>query len=486
VRLTGEQLPLGRPGRSASPWRILAYLGLIGAAVVVLRGWQAGTIQPLLVATPTPTRTSLSYAEEGRTNFSAGRIDAAIAAFRDAVAVDPSDGRLGAELARIQTYSSALLTTAEQRQSRLRDARATIDAAGQTNPDDAFVQAVRTLVYDWSAAVEPVATERDRFLNEAEASAVRAQLLDPGNTLAQAYYAELLLDQGVFDRAYDIASGAVADSDPQDPLTMDAHRVFGTVLEGTGSYRQAIEEYLAAAEIAPNFTYLYLLIGANYRQLAGKAPSEADRRVLLNQALDAFDRAARINEQLAIKDPTPYLSIGKTYLQDGEFFVAAINVERALAIDPSNPDIFGRLGIIFFKARNYESAVDVLRCAVEGCTAAESGALLCDLKVLACPDGVDPATLGADVPGQALGDGTLEYYYTYASVLASFRGSALVPDACGRAEPLFEQLMGQYGSDPIVAGIVDENRALCSGAVPIGTPGPTPTPTGPASDTMSS
>lgn len=472
MQLRGEGLPLGRPGRTTNPWRILAYLAVIGAAFLVFRGYQAGQIQPFLLPTPTPTRTSSSHAQEGQAHFSAGRVAAAIEAYREGVAVDPTDARLAAELARIQTYSSAFLTTAEEREARLLEARQSIDAAVEASPDDAFVHAVRTLVYDWSAAVEPLPAERDRFLNEAESSAVRAQLLDPGSPLAQAYYAELLLDQGVFDRAYDLVSVAAENADPSDPLSMDVHRVFGTVLEGTGNYRQAIEEYLAATEIAPNFTYLYLLVGANYRQLAGNAPSESDRRVLMGQALDAFDRAARINEQLGIADPTPYLSIGKTYLQDGEFFIAAINVERALAIDPSNPDIFGRLGIIFFKARNYESAVEVLRCAVEGCSAEESGRLLCDLKVFLCDEDTDPAAVGALVPGQALGDGTLEYYYTYASVLTSFRGSALVPNACARAETFFQQLLSQYGDDPIVAGIVAENRALCSGAPPA--PEPTP------------
>jgi hypothetical protein len=73
-----------------------------------------------------------------------------------------------------------------------------------------------------------------------------------------------------------------------------------------------------------------------------------------------------------------------------------------------------------------------------------------------------------------LSDATLEYYYTYASVLTSFRGSALVPDACGRADVLLDQLMASYGSDPIVAGIVAENRQLCSGTAPTVTPLPQP------------
>src|SRR3990170_3103850 len=282
MRLTGERLPFGRVGRPASPWRILAYLAAIGAGLLLFRSFQAGQVRPLLLATPTPTRTADSHAEEGRTQFSAGRLDDAIAA----------------------------------------------------NPEDPLIHAVRTLVYDWSAAAAS-GVERDRLLKEAEESAVRALQLDPGSPLALAYYAELLLDEGKFAQAFDQAEQAAAQTDPFDPLSMDVHRVFGTVLEGNGAYRQAIEEYQAAAEFAPNFTYLYLLIGTNYRTLGGKAPSEADRRVLMNQALEAFDRAARINEQLGIADPTPYLAIGRPYLQDGEFFIRTRRSASDGALPPS-------------------------------------------------------------------------------------------------------------------------------------------------------
>src|SRR3972149_4593488 len=123
MRLTGERLPLGRAGRPTNPWRILAYLAAIGAAFAVFRSYQAGSIRPLLLATPTPTRTAASHAEEGRAHFSAGRLDNAIRAYLRAVAVDPQDARLGAELARIQAYSSALLTTTAERQGRVGEAR---------------------------------------------------------------------------------------------------------------------------------------------------------------------------------------------------------------------------------------------------------------------------------------------------------------------------------------------------------------------------
>ncbi|NIM92821.1 MAG: tetratricopeptide repeat protein [Anaerolineales bacterium] len=236
---------------------------------------------------------------------------------------------------------------------------------------------------------------------------------------------------------------------------MDIYRVYGTVLESLGLYRSAIEAYVKASTITPNLTFLYLNIGVNYRQLRD-----------YDTALDYFNQAVQINKQLhdelQDQDPVPYLAIGKTYSQQGEFFAAALNIARALAINPSDADIYGRLGIVYYKARNYESAIPVLKCAVEGCTAQESNTILCDLGYAECEPESDAPLAGMDVRGLVLGSGSVEYYYTYAAALAYYSGTEEYPLGCQDAEGLHEQLLGLYGADPIVYGIVEENRAICS------------------------
>jgi tetratricopeptide (TPR) repeat protein len=474
MRLTGDRLRLSRDGRPSNPWRLVALSVLITMGVLLLWLYETGRVQPLFLPTYTPTRTALSYAEEGTTYFSAGDLRGAIEAYQNAVQVDPGDARLWAELARIQAYSSALLTTADQRRARLAEARESADRAIDANPEDSFAHAIRTLAYDWSASGEQSIegqSRREEFLNAAQTAAARALQLDPGNGLALAFYAEVLVDQQKFAQAIDVATLAVAQADDQDPFSMDIHRVYATVLESDAQYRLAIEEYLRAAEIAPNFTYLYLLIGANYRQLRD-----------IDHALEYFERAVRINEQIHVEDPTPYLAIGKTYLQQGEFFIAAINIEHALAIDSQNPDIYGRLGIVFFKARNYESAVVALQCAVDGCSQEVSRMLLCQY-VYDCDSAADQGQeYGVEVSGLSLGDDSLEYYYTYGSVLVYFRDTAEFPNACTDAERVFQQLLATYPEDSTVygtvSGIVSENRSLCAGGgLPTTqTPGPTPNP----------
>ena len=469
MRLTGDRLRLSRDGRPSNPWRLVALSALITMGVLLIWLHETGLVQPLFLPTYTPTRTALSYADEGETAFSAGDLQGAIDAYGNAVQIDPGDARLWAELARIQAYSSALRTTADERRARLAEARESADRAIEANPDDSFAHAIRTLVYDWSASAEESIqgqSQREEFLTIAQAAAARALQLDPGNALAMAFKAEVLVDQQQFELAYGVAADAVAHADDQDPFSMDIHRVYATVLESVAQYRLAIEEYLRAAEIAPNFTYLYLLIGANYRQLQD-----------IDHALEYFERAARINEQIRVLDPTPYLAIGKTYLQQGEFFIAAINIEHALAIDRQNPDIYGRLGIVFFKARNYESAVVALQCAVDGCSQEVSRTLLCQY-VFDCDSATDQGQeYGVEVSGLSLGDDSLEYYYTYGSVLVYFRDTAEFPNACTDAERVFQQLLATYPEDDTVSVIVSDNRSLCAGGGPPASPIPSPTAT---------
>jgi tetratricopeptide (TPR) repeat protein len=467
MQLRGENLRMSNR-RGPNPWRIGFLLALITVGVLLLRLQETGQVQPLFLATPTATRTSQSFAEEAETQFSAGNLRSAVIAYQSAVQRQESSPQLWAQLARIQTYYSALQASQDQRLARLAEARQSIDQATDLAADNSFVQAIRALVYDWSAGE----IQRDnpslfeQYIKEANEAAVRATQLDRTSVIARAFRGEVLVDQGEYVQAFDLAKQAAedADADPSvgNDARVDAYRVYGLVLENNGQYRSAIEEYQKAIEINPNLTFLYLKVGQNYRVLAGGAIAQAVRDQLIEQALAAFDRAAKINEQNKISDPIPYLAIGRTYLQEGEFFVAARNVERAVTLDPGNPQLYGFLGIVYYKGRNYESALPVLECAVDGCTAEESGNLMCnDLQILLCDQGSNVASYGSAVPGMRLGSDSLEYYYTYASALA-YLDQPPENDYCPRAEQIFRQLMTAYGDDPIVSQIVIENRRICS------------------------
>ena len=550
MRLTGERLRLSDSRGRSNPWRVLALLALIGIGVLLLWMRDRGQVQPLFLATPTATRSADNYHQEAQAHFIAGDLDRAIGAYGKAVEVDPQSADVWAELARVQTYSSDLLTTLGERQTRLNEARQSIEKAVEADPENSFAYAIRALVYDWSASAEVSdsigvgddvfviatlgddgqltanmieladlaelseleatpegeraisfsgdvevsgedewvvsgrslqispfteirdASRRDSFLTEARLSATRARQLDQTNSLALALLAEVLVDQQNVAQAADLAQAAVEQATAAgelNPYLMDIYRISGTVLEHQGLYLRAIEEYKKATHINPNLTFLYLKIGANYRTLRD-----------IDSALDNFAKAAKINEQLGIEDPNPYLAIGRTYMQDGEFFVSSLNTERALAIDPTNPEIFARLGSVYFQARNYESAIPVFKCALDGCTADEAGDLMCLLGIYNCePESELANQLGQVVPGMILSDATLEYYYTYGSALTFYAGDEEHLTACEDAERVFVNLMVKYGTDPLVAAIVTEGRAICAspGAPLLPTPEPTSTPT---------
>lgn len=476
MRLTGEKLPLRPAGRRSNPWRMLLYILLIASGIGLTRLVETGRVKRPLSPTPLPTRTAKSFAEQGKAFFSAGDMGAAIEAYESAVAVDPANGRLWAELARIQTYSSELETNYERRRQKLDDAIASVDRLIILAPEDGFGYAIRAFVYDWAALAQETADERNKYLNEAEIAAFQASELSPNDPLVLAYRAEILTDQQEWAQALDLAEQAALQIELQGEslgdLKMDVYRVYGTVLESVGLYRRAIEEYEKAVSITPNLTFLYLRIGVNYRELFE-----------YEKALEFFTLAARINEQinseLQEQDPVPYIAIGKTYSQQGEFFAAALNMSRAVAINPSDPDLYGRLGIVYYKARNYESAIPVLRCAVEGCSEAESTAILCDLGYSDCDLQVTSGLMtGRNVLGLELANSSVEYYYTYASALAFYSGTDVAPNGCAEADILHQKLLGLFALDSIVSAIVDENRAICANiGVDGGTPQAEPTAT---------
>lgn len=457
-------------------YRLFLLVVMILGGVWFIRALEHGQIEKPFTPTATPTRSANSYTLEGDAHFTAGDLDKAIAAYREATRVDPSNAQVWAKLARIQTYSSALLTTDPARLARLNDALASIDRAVELAPDDSTVHAIRAFVLDWNANPALVGEKQAAaHLNEAEQEAVRALQLDNQNTLALAFYAEILVDQQKWTQAEQYILQALQREDAAG--LMDVHRVYAYVLESLGLYNQAIQEYDKAILIAPNLTFLHLRAGANYRRLAFGSLNEESARLLYEKSLEYFQAAARINEQLGVQDPTPYLSIAKTYSQTGDYFAAALNVQKALDFDPANADTYGQLGIVYFKSRNYEGSIPALKCAVRGCTAEES----CEAR-----GGCNKGDTGAAVTGLPLSPNTVVYYYTYGSVLAAL--SRPKDNKCGEAVAVLNEVAAAFPNDSDIAGIVQAGRAICASlgvtsgaAVPTASPlppeGVTPTPT---------
>ena len=176
-------------------YRIFLYAVVILAGLWVYFGVSRGTIKTAGEPTPTSTRSAQSYGSEGDAQFTSGDLGAAITSYRNALKLDPNNAAIWTTLARIQTYNSSLKTTDEERRIALADAQKSIDQAKALAPDDSTVAATRAFVLDWNASPSISGDRSAGLLVEAEQEAVRALNLDNANTLALAYYAEILIDQ---------------------------------------------------------------------------------------------------------------------------------------------------------------------------------------------------------------------------------------------------------------------------------------------------
>jgi len=467
--------------RTSNVYTIFILVMLILAGIwFVTRLW-TGTIRSPFDPTPTSTRTINSLVLEGETQFKAGALNLSIAAYQQATTQGSADDpRVWSELARIQAYSSRLLSNDSDRLTRLTEALQSANQAVALAPDSSDAFAIRAFVQDWNAdpALDPLRTGDKKatdFLFDAEQDAVHAISLDSQNPLALAYYAEILVDEQKWNQA-DLYIEPALELGSQ---VMDVHRVYGYYLESTSNYRQAIEEYQRALEIYPNLTFLYITIGHNYRTLAFLSTIPSQQNDLYSNARSNYAKAITINDQLQISDPSPYLAIAKTYAQQGQFFAAALNAQKAIELDPTNADLYGQLGNIYKRGRNFETSIIALRCAVEGCDAAASCA-----AVLAGSECV-----GVEVKPLVLNPNSATYFLDLGSVLSAFAPNK--PEYCPEVERVLRPLIAAYPDNEILVRNADVGLAICAevtaaltqtpGATPVAAGFATPSPTSTAS-----
>jgi tetratricopeptide (TPR) repeat protein len=444
MRIHGNQFDPAQPVVRSMARRVFLLCMLIVIAVIIQYSINRGFIRPYMAPTYTPTRSVESFLLEGRSFFASGQLDLSIQAYQNATAVDRKNPTAWIELSRIESYSSAVMLSSDKKKERLDQAIADAKTALSLDPNNGLALAVHALALDWSADpnIYPSAEERTKLLNLAYQQAIAALQRAPNDPLASAYLAEVLVDQTNWSEALDVAAKAVQ----LGPNEMDTHRVYGYVFENNAMYQEAIEQYQLAIKINPNLPFLHMRLGAQYRHLGElnqMRGNQEQARELISLALQEFDRASQLNT----KDPLPFLSIANTYANQGEFFIAEINARKALSLDPADPLLYGQLGTIYYKAKNYETALIVLKCAVEGCSAKEN------------------EEQGQDVQGAALVTGTLAYYYTYGSVLAFYA-------ECDRAATIFATLRASPLHDQLVEEIIQEGERICANAAlsPTATP----------------
>ncbi len=417
-----------------------------------MRAISSGQIAPILSITPTPTRSLQSYAQEGEAHFAAGNLEKAIAAYKDAVRVEPNDPALWAELARIQVYSTSQITTDKEKKNRLEEALQSVESGLIANKEYSQLYAVKAFALDWYGISSISGDNWQDYLIQGEQAALKALQYDNTNAYALAYLAELLVDEQRWTQAQEYIKQALE----RDPTIMDVHRVSGYVLESISNYSQAIEEYKTAISITPNLNFLYISLGANYRKLANMSLIESERNRYYDLALEAFDKASKINSRLGVKDPIPLSSIANTYVQLGSPLFASANMLAALNFKPEDSTSYGQLGVIYYKSRNYEGAILPLQCAVRGCTAMESCKVRSGGVECTEDEANNPAIVIEALP---LTTTTVIYYYIYGSALAGMNTKAT--NYCSLALPVFAEITAGFSGDSTIMAIVNDGVAIC-------------------------
>jgi len=235
--------PLFNRRPQSSIYRMFVWVMMILGGVWFIQQVTRGDIKPLFQVTPTPTRSVGSLLLEGDAEFSAGNLNAAITSYQQVVDVDPNNAKTWADLARIETYSSAFLITDADKKQRLLQALDSARKAVELAPEDSRAHAILAFTLDWNANTtiyKDDPRQVDKFLAEGEQEALIALGKDNTNTLALAYYAEVLLDQQKWTQAEQNINQALARSDADQ--IMDVHRVNAAVLETLGQYNLAISE----------------------------------------------------------------------------------------------------------------------------------------------------------------------------------------------------------------------------------------------------
>jgi tetratricopeptide (TPR) repeat protein len=427
--LKGSRWSYNRRKKRSNPWRVIFLAVLVGAAVYVNQVI-VPTTPPLFIPTPTITRAPESYVSDAENLVQQGKIQPAITAYQQAIEADPQNPANFVAIARLQIYTGLY-----------QEAVTNAENALLLNANNSTALALR----GWAKG----------FLGEyleATGTLKDAITIDPNNASAYAYLAEVIslqIDAG--EDTLGSLDGAIEASrmaEELGPDLMETHRARGIVLEMTSNYEEAAREFEAAVAINNNISDLHLALGRNYRTLEQ-----------YEKAVEEFNRANALNPS----DPLPLTYISRTYATVGEYAKAIQFGEQAVKISPEDAFLYGNLGSMYYRNRDYVNATSNLRLAVRGGKTED----------------------GTEVEGLPLDYGRVaEYYFTYGLAL-SRQGE------CNEAVQISQMLLqtvptdetSVYNAQEIVNICKDTagNAATLAPNLPTGTIEPSLTPTPPIS-----
>ncbi len=330
--LKGSKYSYNNRRRRSSPWRlfllmVLAAAGLYFSIVIVPE------TQPLFIPTSTPTTPPESYIHEAEQLEQEGKLSRAIELYQKAIDSDPKNSSTYINIAKLQIFETDY-------DNALKNAENAI----LLNSNNAVAHAIR----GWALG------KQGNYL-DAETAFNRALEIDPNNALTYAYQTEVLVEQinngedslNTLEKATEYSRLGVTNGNN----LMETHRARGLLLEITGNYEDAINEFQIAISMNPNIADLYLALGRNLRA-AGKD----------SDAITAFERARSLNPY----DPWAPYYISRTYSGNGEYAKAIQQAEDAINLDPTETTFYWNLATQYYRSEKFADALKYFKLAIQG------------------------------------------------------------------------------------------------------------------------
>ena len=332
----GSGPPRRRTG--SNPIRVMILLILIAGGLYLLTVRPEAIPQPFR-ATPTPTRTAVSYVTEADEYYKQGQLDEAVSTYEEAVRRDPTLIENYVPLVRLLVFSG-----------RLDEALDYADTALFVEPDDAASRAIRAMALDWKSselADQGLDEDAADMLIEALNEINKAVELDPASAESYAYQAEILFDLVNYEQADEAIDNALL----LNAGSVDVQRIAGYTMEFRGYRQEAIDHYQEAIRLHPKLAMLHHALGRTYIG-AGE----------IDLALDSLETAVELDSE-----NSEYLYfMGYAYFTIGERELAADYFKQALEFRPEYPAAHCQLGLIYYQQRNWEGAIPELEVGVEG------------------------------------------------------------------------------------------------------------------------
>jgi superkiller protein 3 len=332
IRRDYSQPFFGKRRRRMNGWLLLAY-GAFIVGLLLFVNWQFGRLQLMALnvvgMAPTGTPFASVWASQGYESFLKGKLEEAATAYAQAVSQQPDNVNY------LYEYGRALIELnrpADPNRGRPKsDADLAFELgerAVQVAPQDprSYTLKAKALVWkDDSKTAIPVALTGIEF--------------NPNFPPLNAVLARAYTDIGRYQQGLDYGQKAVE----LDPLDVDTHRAYAISLIWVGRRRDAVRQLEDAVAINPNLTTPYFELAIQYI------------------ALGQYEQAVATYERILSLEPRnarALLRLCEAYTQVGQLPQAQGYCEDALSINPEYPQAFRQLGMVKYRRRNYEGAIE--------------------------------------------------------------------------------------------------------------------------------